>query len=200
MKLEIPEALNILLALPAHRSQNENHRRIGTTSLEMLLSYPENSADANEKGYNQAMVALILSAVRIFSVERDRISGVWKSIDAIKNRRERLLGVFENLSPLGKGNYWSKAILLLTSIGFSFDTSIENIAAYGHRFAIYLVGVLVAAEIFSKLSEYLFAYVFERRGPIEKQKVWSEKSVNNYKAIAKSVVETKFRYPQQILP
>jgi len=33
MRLEIIEALHLLLALPAHRSHNESHRQIGKTAL-----------------------------------------------------------------------------------------------------------------------------------------------------------------------
>ena len=119
MKLEIPEALHLLLALPAHRSHDEGYRQIGKTALEQLLDYPSSSADEKEKAYNKAMVALTLSAVRAFSVERDRIGGIWKSIDAVQARRERLLKLFESLSPLSSGNYWSKAIVLITSMGIS---------------------------------------------------------------------------------
>ena len=200
MKLEITEALHLLLALPAHRSHDEGHRQIGKTALEQLLDYPSSSADEKEKAYNKAMVALALSAVRAFSVERDRIGGVWKSIDAVQARRERLLKLFETLSPLSSGNYWSKAIVLMTSMGISIGKSWPDPAAVSFGFACWLVVILVGFEVLARIAEYCTAVFFDRRGPIEKEQSWQEQSISKYVKIAEQYIKEAFEIHQRFYP
>jgi hypothetical protein len=200
MKLEIKEALHLLLALPAHRSHDEGHRQIGKTALEQLLDYASSSTDENEKAYNKAMVALTLSAVRAFSVERDRIEGVWKSIDAVKIRRERLLKLFESLSPLSSGNYWSKAIVLITSMGVSVGKSWPDPGAVSFGFACWLVVILIGLEIFARITEYGTAVFFDRRGPVEKQQSWQEQSILKYKEILEQYIDEAFEIHKRFYP
>lgn len=88
MKINLITAVNLILSLPAHRSQNEGHRKIGETALNELLSFSDVS-DQKEKEYNKAAIAIILSAARAFSVERDRISGTWSYLKEIK-RKEKI--------------------------------------------------------------------------------------------------------------
>jgi len=67
------------------------------------------------------MISSVLSTVRAFSVERDRISGVWASINEIKKGRERYLHIIRNLSPMEKGNYWSKTLAVVIAAGFTVE-------------------------------------------------------------------------------
>jgi hypothetical protein len=108
MKLDIHTALHLILALPAHRSHDEGHRQLGKISFDELLQYRDLGQSDSEKAFNRAMIALVLSGVLAFSVERDKIATMWQSIEGIKTRRERLIAVFRGLSPLSEGNYWSK--------------------------------------------------------------------------------------------
>ncbi len=200
MKLEITEALHLLLALPAHRSHDEGHRQIGKTALEQLLDYTSSAANEKEKAYNKAMVALTLSAVRAFSVERDRIGDVWKSIETVKVRRERLLKLFESLSPLSPGNYWSKAIVLMTSMGVSLGKSWPDPSAVSFGFACWLVVLLVGLEVITRVAEYGTAAFFDRLVPIEKQQSWQEQSMSKYKEITEQYIDEAFEIHQRFYP
>lgn len=200
MRLEIKEALHLLLALPAHRSHDEGHRQIGKTALEQLLDYASSSTDEKEKAYNKAMIALTLSAVRAFSVERDRIEGIWKSINAVKTRRERLLKLFESLSPLSHGNYWSKTVVLMSSMGISLGKSWPNPGAVSFGFAFWLIVILVGLEVFARIAEYCTAVFFDRRGPLEKQRSWQEQSISKYKEITAHYIEEAFEIHQRCYP
>ena len=200
MKLDIHTALHLVLALPAHRSHDEGHRQLGKISFDELLQYRDLGQGDSEKAFNRAMIALVLSAVRAFSVERDKIATVWQSIDAVKTRRDRLLAVFQGLSPLSEGNYWTKILAVLGSAGWSFASSAPDWTKVSASFVIWLGILLVCLEIASKLLEYLAASWYEKRGPIEKQKVWVEKSLGTYREIAAKFIADALVIHTQYFP
>ena len=70
MKLELSEAISLILALPSHRSTNEGHRKMGENALAFLMDYKDLGESNTDKRFNRAMVASVMSAVRAFSVER----------------------------------------------------------------------------------------------------------------------------------
>ena len=72
MKLELSEAISLILALPSHRSNNEGHSKMGEKALDFLMDYKDLGSDDNEKKFNRAMISSVLSTVRAFSIERDR--------------------------------------------------------------------------------------------------------------------------------
>ena len=189
MKLNISEAISLILAIPAHRSHIESHRKIGEKAIELLLDYKNITTDETEKAFNISMIGSVLSAVRAFSIERDRISSEWKSIEAIRNLRERLLEIFRNLSPLSKGNYWSKALLLLIAFGIASKDTFNNLSNLPFIAVVSLLILIVLAEITSKVGEFLFAYWFEKKLPIEKVAKWESESLVKYKSIIKKFID-----------
>lgn len=186
MRLTISQAISLILALPAHRSGNEGHRKIGDIALDLLIEYKE-VEDKTDQAFNRAMIASVLSTVRAFSVERDRISQEWKAIEAIKRRRERYLDVIKNLSPLEKDNYWSKALVIVITAGLTFQMPLSNVdwqAGVWH-----LIIILVAMEIVSKILEVMLSSVFEKSLPIEKEAKWHEKSLTKYRSLVSKFIE-----------
>jgi hypothetical protein len=185
MRLELSEAISLILALPSHRSNNDGHRAMGTKAIEYLLEYKEVGKTDEEKSYNRAMIASVFSAVRAFSVERDRISGVWTSINQIKKRRERYLDVVRSLSLLEKGNYWSRSVSLLIAIGFSVSVpdSVTNYIETVRYGVIILICLIIGLEIVSKVFEISLSVAFEKWLPIEKSKTWQNESMVRYKEL-----------------
>lgn len=203
MRIPIDAAVDYLLAIPAHRSSNEAHRQLGTMALEELREYRELGADDTEKAYNKAVIAATLSAARAFSVERDRIAGIWRSIDDIKARRLRLLAASRDLSPLAKKNYWAKTITLLSAAGFSFGTAqvqtanpagsqtgglIDILGSVPASFVIWLLLAVVLLEVASHLMEWAVGAFLERQGPIEKQAKWQELTMGRYAEFSRKFV------------
>ena len=188
MKLGISESILLILSIPAHRSQNEGHRTLGDKAIELLLEYKDTEPDVDKK-YNMAMIGAVFSAVRLFSVERDRISEKWRSVEYVKQSRERLLELFQNISPFSKGNYWSKILVLLTASGLS----ISSIVVPGYQntayFIYYLIGLLLVFELVSKLGEYKFSKWIEEKVPSEKSEKWINESISEYKAILEHFID-----------
>lgn len=202
MRLELSEAISLIIALPAHRSHNENHRKMGEKAFDFLFEYKDLGKDNTEKAFNRAMIGSILSAVRMFSIERDRINSEWKAIEAIKVRRERLLVVIKNISPFEKGNYWSKIISLLIALGYSFSKGGFNIQNIIPISIFSLVVALIGLEIISKILEFLGANYFEKRLPIEREKKWRSESIEKYEVILenfidKAVSHYNYYYPDE---
>jgi len=196
LRLEIAEAVDLILALPAHRSRHEAHRKLGNCAFDLLLEYKEQGDDDKEKTYNRKMICAILATVRTFSIERDIISQEWQAIEAIKQRRERLLAVIRNISPFEKGNYWSKILSIIAASGVALSkTATEGkgiISALENTIASsigWLILILFALEVGSKLLEFMLASLFEKKLPIDRNKAWENQTVESYKKIVSHFID-----------
>ena len=121
MKLDINTAISLILALPAHRSGNQGHQKLGEKALDFLIEYKD-LGDDKEKAFNRDMISAVFSAVRAFSVERDALSGRWKTIDDIKIKRENLIRGLSKVSVFENDNYWAKLIAAIPAIGVVINT------------------------------------------------------------------------------
>lgn len=198
MRLEISEAISLILALPSHRSNNEGHRKMGEKALDFLMEYKDFGESENDKQFNRAMISSVMSSVRAFSVERDRISGVWASIREIKKRRERWIDVIRNLSPFEKGNYWSRIIAILLAAGFTikFPLPMTNL-----RFGMWtLVVLLIGLEALSKVLEIFFSTAFEKWLPIEQQNKWKTESIATYKELVGKFIDEAIGHYRKYYP
>lgn len=187
MKLEIYNAIPLILAIPAHRSKNEGHRVLGEGALGLLFSYKEDTSEIEER-YNTAMISSVLSAARAFSVERDRIESEWKAIDSIKLRKENFIEIFNNLSPFTKNNYWSKILAIIIAAGFTTNIIITNYQNTSY-FVYYLLGFLILFEAISKVGSFLVSKYFESQLPKDKSKKWQQESMPKYKHIIGNFIE-----------
>lgn len=197
MKLDIDTAIPLILAIPAHRSNNEGHRKMGEQALSFLFQYSELGNDENETAFNRTMIALVLSAVRAFSVERDRIAGEWKAIEKIKERRETLLQSVRNLSPLSQGNYWAKTVSVIVSLIGPFVISSDY---FTKSFIITFIIITITLELLSKSLEHALATFFEKKMPIEKAVKWELESIKCYKKILKGFLNDALLLYRRIYP
>lgn len=200
MRLELSDAISFILVLPSQRSNNEGHRKLGDKALELLIEYKDLGNDNTEKAFNRAMIASVMSAVRAFSVERDRISGVWKSIEEVKERRIRLLEVIRSFSPMEKENYWSKIVLIIASLGLSINKTIDGWKELSFFSVKYLVLGILLLELSSKILEFIFANIFEKSMPIEKTKTWQKDSLTKYKNIISGFIDTSIDIYERYYP
>ena len=198
MRLEISEAISLILALPSHRSNNEGHRKMGEKALDFLMEYKDFGESDADKQFNRAMISSVMSAVRAFSVERDRISGVWSSIREIKKRRERWLDVIRNLSPFEKGNYWSRIIAIVLAAGFTIKFPLLETNIQCGMWT--LVGLLIGLEALSKVLEVFFSTAFEKWLPIEQQNKWKTESMATYKELVGKFIDETIEHYRKYYP
>lgn len=198
MRLEISEAISLILSLPSHRSNNEGHRKMGEKALDFLMEYKDFGESENDKKFNRAMIGSVMSAVRAFSVERDRISGVWASIREVKRRRERWLDVIRNLSPFEKGNYWSRIIAIVLAAGFTIKFPLPETNMECGMWI--LLGLLVGLEALSKVLEIFFSTAFEKWLPIEQQNKWKTESMATYKELVGKFIDEAIEHYRKYYP
>ncbi len=196
MRLTLGQSIDLILSLPAHRSDCEPHRNLGENAFRILLDYREAGDDDNERAYNREVICCILAATRAFSIERERVGQEWEMIEVIKERRNRLMQVVKNMSPFEKGNYWSKFLSLLGAFGLALGGMLrtELDGAVG-RTGIIAVGILMLAvvllslEVFSKVIEFLLSTAFARQEPLDKEKAWKQRSTKRYKEIVRNFID-----------
>lgn len=186
MILEIPQAISLLLALPAHRSNNSGHQKFGEKIIDFLFEYKTLGENPIESQYNNEMISVISAYVRAFSVERDRIAEVWKSIESKKKKKEELIENLRNLSPLSKGNYWVKTVVAgLGILGISLPKIIAQLPS---SWIYYVIGffflILFIIEVFSILVVYFLVSANEEKRILNRSDKWESESINNYKKMA----------------
>ena len=192
MKIEIPDAISLILTLPAQSSGNEGQRKMGERTLDLLFEYRTLGVDDKEKAFNISMIASILSTVRAFGTVYERTKDEWAAIEKIKILKEGLLEVIRNLSPLTRGNYWSKTIVIIMSLGYSLKdmnriTDALNVSSF--NLALALIVSILALEIASKSLECLFAINFQKTYPKRKVEVWKENAREQYVMIIKKFID-----------
>src|SRR2546427_6716051 len=148
--IDAEAALDLVLALPAHRSHNTAHAAFGKQILdEYLVGVRARYKDAPVASrYLDDLFAAVVSAVRAFSVERDMFATRWDSVSEIKKtdlERAKRIGGY---SPFAEGNYWSKAIAILAAGGISVPVVKKIITETGitstiAQAPIYLAGLIV---------------------------------------------------------
>jgi len=184
MRLELPEAISLVLALPAHRSNNEGQRKMGERTFDFLFEFRSLGVDEVENAFNRAMISSVLSAVRAFSVERDRLANEWKSGEMLRQRRTAFANELRDLSPLSRGNYWVKAaVLVLGLLGFQAPDIFRHYVPTGVDVVAYLLLGLFAWELLSLILAFAFSAAWERRAPSERTSAWQQGSMETYRDI-----------------
>ena len=182
MKLRLDTAISLILAIPAHRSSNDGHRNLGNKSLDLLFEYSKENED---KEFNMAVIASVLSAVRAFSVERDKLNGRWKVLDGKKSRVEELVSQLNNLSLLKKNSYFTKILSLLPSLEVILDSIVNsNKLNYWQFLCITLVTPIVL-EVIIQILLCIFKNINDKKGNDDKRKAWREDNLKQYKKIVK---------------
>ena len=52
MRLELSEVISLILALSAHSSNNDAHRKMGERAFDFLFEYRDLAADKTKKSFN----------------------------------------------------------------------------------------------------------------------------------------------------
>lgn len=197
-------ALDLVLALPAHRSHNTAHAAFGKQILDEYLvgvraRYKD---DPVASRYLDDLFAAVVSAVRAFSVERDMFATRWDSVSEIKKADLERAKRIDGYSPFSEGNYWNKAIAILAAGGISVPVVKKIIAETGitstiAQAPIYLAGLIALSFVLLFVADWLvFRYKATRLKHIEKlypeevERVWRQRSMSQYRIILRNFLLT----------
>jgi hypothetical protein len=198
MKINLITAVNLILALPAHRSQIEGHRKIGEMALDELLSF-SGVSDQKEKEYNKTAIAIILSTARAFSVERDRISGTWAYLKEIKQKREDILEFWKYLSPFREKNYWAKLLSVFLGGSAGLSQGLDGLKNIPISTSLGIFVSLILFELVSRIALFFTNAYFEKKGQTDKEEQWRAQSIIVYKSIAEKAINNLLLAQETIL-
>lgn len=115
-----PEAaLDLILALPAHRSSNERHSKFGAVLVDEYFTRlrEQYTHDNTAYGYLTELMATVAAAVRAFSVTRDIFGTRWSALVAVRDQKLAEAEQIRSYSPLHGDSIWGRIWSVLTSLG-----------------------------------------------------------------------------------
>lgn len=190
--LRIEQALDLVLALPAHRSSDQNHAKFGQMLMEeyFIKLRSDYKEDDNAYSYLTNLFAAVASAVRAFSVQRDIFQTKWNTLCAIKNSILNRANKMDKYSPFNGRN--GKLISIFISLGSSGIiakpriNNVQDILIFVYLVPIFFV---IAMFIFDFALDLYRDKLIKKAENILNQKVvqiWQEENHSQYKLILKN--------------
>jgi hypothetical protein len=207
--LDIEQAIDLVLALPAHRSQNPQHAAFGQLLLqEYFVKLRERYiGDECAIGYLDNLFACIASAVRAFSVERDILGTRWQSMLEQRKREIERANRLDRFSPFREDGVWGKALAIiggagggaiagemLKSITSSSNVFVAGSVLLGSIFGLFLVD-LALDLVRNRMMERI-----ERQFPQSLLQTWRSETIVNYKKILKQFLWSAIRIKEEWYP
>lgn len=179
----LEQAVDLILAMPAHRSSNAGHAAFGKTLIdEYIVKLREKYQDDSVAyTYLTELFAAAASAIRAFSVQRDIYEAERKAQESLRDFRiEKAKRSWEySLLDDFRGQIGTLfAGMTLTGLGVFLNAGYKSVAA--------LPAVWLAVIIWDIMVRYYGEYRLEKavaRFPKASQKNWQEEAINKYKQI-----------------
>lgn len=208
--LRLEQALDLILAIPAHRSSNVNHARFGNLVLEeyFMKLRDEYKNDKIAYMYLSNIFAAIASSVRAFSVQRDIFQTKWDTLGKVRDSLLERANRLDKYSPLN-GNV-GKIISLFISFGSSsiiiksYNDFLNTVGKYSFLIpTIFIISIFVFDFILELYKNRLIRKA-ENTLPKDLMKTWQEENMAQYRKILKAfllnAIEIKnYYYPDEKL-
>lgn len=117
--LDIEQALDLVLAATAHRSQNEKQSQFGKLIIDQyFVNLKEQyKDDETARKYLNNILISAASAVRAFSVAHDIFGTRWQSMVEQKKYELERINKLDEYSPFKEKGYWGKIISIISGAG-----------------------------------------------------------------------------------
>lgn len=190
--LRIQQAIDLILAIPAHRSSNENHAKFGNLIIEeYFVKLREEYKDDNTAyNYLNNLFAAISSSVRAFSVQRDIFQTKWNSLNQVKNSYINRANRLDIYSPFN-GNI-GKVISLFVSLGSSsiivdsYNDFLETIGRFAFWIPILFIIIMFIFDFILGIYKNYLISKAEKVLPNEVIGTWREENITQYRKIVRS--------------
>lgn len=208
--LGVEQALDLVLALPAHRSSNEKHAAFGHLLVQEYFVALREQVKDDEKalGYLTNILAAIASAVRAFSVQRDMFDTAWGSLAAQRSYEIDRANHMDRYSPFKEKGVWGKVI------GFAFGSGsvglilLEALEAYLTNLPVSVIlgafsgGVigLLVLELMIDIWRSKLLKKAEKRFPEELQARWRSECIPRYRTILRQFLLSAIRIREEWYP
>lgn len=201
--------MDVVLAAAAHRSTEERHREFGKLILDRYFTQlrEDYKDDPTAKGYLDNLIASMASAVRAFSVERDRFGRRIKALETEKQQRIEAVSRILDYSPLKEKGIWGKAISIIGGGGIAIavraDFALKVHAAPWLLLAFAATGAVVGLVA----CEFLINWYHDRqRDKIEGQfpnrveYEWQTRSLKSYQKILRRFLVSAIKIREEYYP
>ena len=207
--LDVEQAMDVILAAAAHRSTEERHREFGKLVLDRYFTQLREDYKDNltAKGYLDNLIASMASAVRAFSVERDRFGRRIEALETEKQQQVEAAKRILDYSPLKEKGVWGKAfgivggggIAVALRTGFALEVHVAPWLLLAFAAAGAVVG-LVACE-------FLINWYYDRqRDKIEEnfpdrvESAWQTRSLRSYHKILRQFLVSAIKIREEYYP
>jgi hypothetical protein len=198
MRISIEQAVTYILAIPAHRSSNESHRRLGATFYDQISTIAYSDQDPITAEYNAEVLGIINAAVRMFSVVHDKMQHQWNELESIKQERESIIKRIRLLSPLENGNYFTKAVAIITPVA-----SAVNIGTFTVNVKLFIALILtftIGLDAISNIVSYIVIKTYKKKYLQERSLSWETNAQEEYKTIINQVVSDLCLLQNRVFP
>jgi hypothetical protein len=199
MRLDINSAIQFILALPAHRSNNAGHQQLGIRTLDYLFEFKADE-DGIDCDFNKEIIISILSAVRAFSVERDALASRWDSQKEIKEKREILISSFKKFLPLEEDNHWAKIISFAPFLATYVFLFINNLSLTWYQNILLISLPFIFLQLIGTLSIHIIHTKYLKRADKDKADEWQNSSMQKYQHIVSCFIDEYVSIFQKYYP
>jgi hypothetical protein len=206
--LRLEQALDLILAIPAHRSSNANHAKFGNLVVEeyFIKLRDEYKNDKIAYMYLSNIFAAIASSVRAFSVQRDIFQTKWNTLGKVKN------SIIERANRLDKYSPFNGSIGKVISLFISFGSSsvivksyndlLQTIGKFAFWIPIVFVVTIFAFDFVLELYKCRLINEAEKTLPEDLMITWQEENTAQYRKILKlfllnAIEIQKMYYPEE---
>lgn len=201
--------LDIVIAAPAHRSQNDAHREFGQMLIQRYYStVPDRyHEDTNASAYFDEMLCSVASAIRAMSVVRDEFETNWQAIKTVRDQEIQNAEIWSMFSPFRKDGYWGKAVSVLIAIGiggalstllktFVYSATLPWLVALG----LAVPAALFGTEIFVQRQRARCLRDCAVRFPKDILDCWEARSLSGYRKVASWFLPLAFEISDRYYP
>lgn len=206
--LDVEQALDLILAAAAHRSSNARHSEFGRLVIDEYFQRLREryKNDAIALRYLDNLLAAVAAAIRAFSVERDKFSTRWGSLQSKKQHELELAHKIADYAPL-TGSIRGHILTLLTALGLTGPllTAWSNLihplsVAALTAFFTGIIVALIVLQISIELYRTRHLKKIEEKYPIELVDDWETRSLKQYRQILKRFLLIAIRIREEQYP
>lgn len=208
--IDVETAIDLVLALPAHRSSDEGHARFGAVLVdEYIVKLREHYRDdPTAFAYLNELMAVVGSAVRAFSVTRDIFTRQRSALVAVRQLRIEDAEHIREYSPLHKDGVWGRVLVLATNLGGTGVLSYLGQQLIGELsvwvwIAVFLVLLVPALLLVDFLVQRRVSAILSQATkslPEEVDEVWHQKTKEQYCQILSCFLRHAIRIQRKWYP
>jgi hypothetical protein len=207
--VDVEQWLDFIIAAASHRSSNEAHREFGQLLLDRYYVNlrDEYADDPVARAYLDNMLCAVSSAIRGFSVVRDRFTTNWRAFEEAKEREKARAERLDAFSPLKADGYWKPAVGIAAGLGL-VSVVLSGLQKWIGSLPWVLVAALAVGVVVALFGMELFVDWLrnrrlarvEERFPKELYDFWREETLKGYRKVLYQFLPLAIKIREEFYP